>query len=305
MVRNNRRVFLGDIGRGMLLAGLGTSLAGELKLATAADVGVTPDALDFGEYEPLVALMQETAPAELLPKLVEKIKSGADLKTLVAAATLANARTFGGEDYIGFHTFMALAPAYRMARQMPSELAPLPVLKVLYRNAGRIQQFGGRKSEVLHPVDGEALPSDVVPGEYVREATRRGDVAAAEARFATVAAGPAGEAFNHLQFAVEDEIDVHRVALAWRAWETLDIAGPEWAHCLLRQSVRYCAKSEQGMIERQREPSPIRTLLPSLLDQNHLLGRALGTRTADDAWVEQLATTIFRGTREQAADAAA
>ena len=27
---------------------------------------------------------------------------------------------------------------------------------------------------------------------------------------------PAGEAFNHLQFAVQDEVDVHRVVLAWR-----------------------------------------------------------------------------------------
>ncbi|MGD9644798.1 MAG: hypothetical protein AB7U73_03740 [Pirellulales bacterium] len=305
MVRNNRRAFLGEVGRGMLLAGLGTSLASELRLASAADVDTAPARLDFGPHEPLVALMQETAPDELLPRLVDKLKSGSDLKTLVAAAALANARTFGGEDYIGFHTFMALAPAYRMARELPSELAPLPVLKVLYRNAGRIQQFGGRSSEVLHPVDGEQLPGDVVPGVYVREATRRGDVDEAEARFATVAAGPVGEAFNHLQFAVEDEINVHRVVLAWRAWDTLDIAGPEWAHCLLRQSIRFCAKEDGDRLERNREPCPIRTLLPSLLDQYHLLGRAQGNKPADDAWVEHLAMTMFRGTREQAADAAA
>ncbi|MBX9791955.1 MAG: hypothetical protein K2Y37_23780 [Pirellulales bacterium] len=305
MVRNNRREFLGEIGRGMLLAGLGTTLASELRLATAADVDATLPVLDFGAYEPLVALMQETAPAELTPKLVEKIKSGTDLKTLVAAAALANARTFGGEDYIGFHTFMALAPAYRMAQELPKELAPLPVLKVLYRNANRIQEFGGRKSEVLHPVEGVALPSDAVAGEYVREATRRGDVNTAEARFATIAAGDPGEAFNHLQFTVEDEINVHRVALAWRAWETLDIVGPAWAHSMLRQSIRFCAKEDGDRMERHGAPCAIRTLLPSLLDQYHLLGRALGTKSADDAWIEQLAKTMFRGTHEQAADAAA
>ena len=33
MVRNTRREFLGDFGRGMLLAGLGTTLAGDLGLA--------------------------------------------------------------------------------------------------------------------------------------------------------------------------------------------------------------------------------------------------------------------------------
>jgi hypothetical protein len=41
-------------------------------------------------------------------------------------------------------------------------LQPLPVLKVLYRNANRIQQFGGRKAEVLHPVVAEAIPEGAV-----------------------------------------------------------------------------------------------------------------------------------------------
>jgi PAS domain S-box-containing protein len=36
MVRNTRREFLGDVGRGMLLAGLGTTLAGDLGLALSA-----------------------------------------------------------------------------------------------------------------------------------------------------------------------------------------------------------------------------------------------------------------------------
>jgi hypothetical protein len=287
----------------MLLAGLGTTLASNLGLAhvCADEVG----SLTFGSLEPLVALMQDTPPAKLTAHLVERLKSGTPLRTLVAAGALANARTFGGQDYIGFHTFMALAPAYRMAQQLPMAEQPLPVLKVLYRNANRIQEFGGRTNEVLHAVTAESIPASSNGGETLRAATRSGDIEKADRTFAALATGPVGEAFNHLQFAVEDEVDVHRVVLAWRAWDTLDLAGQEWAHCLLRQSVRYCANTERSMIERGYTGSPIRTLLPKLLDQYKLEGRGLGQKCGDDAWVEQLATTIFRGSRDQAADAVA
>ena len=56
-------------------------------------------------------------------------------------------RSFAGEDYIGYHTFMALAPALAMSRELPSALAPLPVLKVLYRNTAQIQARGGHEHE--------------------------------------------------------------------------------------------------------------------------------------------------------------
>jgi hypothetical protein len=249
--------------------------------------------------------MQDTPPAQLTAMLVEKLKNGTDLQTLVAAGALANARTFGGQDYVGFHTFMALAPAYRMAQELPTLEQPLPVLKVLYRNANRIQEFGGRKAEVLHEVEGEPLPDGVAAGERLREVSRTGDIEKAERTFATIANGPLGEAYNHLQFEVQQEVDVHRTVLAWRAWDTLDLVGKEWAHCMLRQSVRYCASTEARMKERGYPSSPVRSVLPKLLDQYKLLGREVGQKAGDDAWLQQLATTIFRGTRDQAADAVA
>lgn len=304
MARNTRREFLSDVGKGMLLAGLGTTLAAELGLARV-HADDSSRALNFGELEPLVALMQDTPPEKLTALLVDKLKSGEELQTLVAAGALANARTFGGQDYVGFHTFMALAPAYRMAQELPAAQQPLPVLKVLYRNANRIQEFGGRKSEVLHEIAADEIPSGVAPGEHLRQVARTGNIEAADRAFASLAKNPVGEAFNHLQFEVEDEVDVHRVVLAWRAWDTLELAGPQWAHCLLRQSIRYCAQTEQNMIERGHPRSPIRTVLPRLLDQYKLVGRTLGEKAAEDSWVLELAKTIFRGNREQAADAVA
>src|SRR5262245_66340318 len=93
--------------------------------------------LAFGGLEPLVGLMQETPVRNLVPVLVEKLRAGVELKQLVAAATLANARTFGGEDYVGFHTLMALAPAYHMARELPEGRRPLPVITLPDRSTNR------------------------------------------------------------------------------------------------------------------------------------------------------------------------
>src|SRR5262249_11416994 len=135
--------------RGALIASVGPALAADLGL-TSARAAEEAKTLAFGKMEPLVCLMQETAPTKLLPILVEKLRAGTDLQQPVAAAALANARTFGGEDYVGFHTMMALAPAYHMSRELPREKQALPILKVLYRNTNRIQEHGGRKGEVLH-----------------------------------------------------------------------------------------------------------------------------------------------------------
>src|SRR5258705_13296282 len=125
-----RREFLAEVGRGMLVATVGSGVASDLRLAPAFAADA-PDSLDFGPLEPLVRFMQETPANKLLPGLAGKLKSGVDLRGLVAAAALANARTFGGEDYIGFHTMMALAPSLHMALELPDALQPLPVFKVL------------------------------------------------------------------------------------------------------------------------------------------------------------------------------
>lgn len=302
MIHETRRDFLADVGWGMLIASLGPALTSELGISQAlADDG--SDVLSFGAIEPLVAMMQETPLGQLLPALVKKLADGTDLRTLVAAGALANARTFGGQDYTGYHSLMALAPAYEMARELPESRRSLPVLKVLYRNSSRIQEQGGRENEVLRLVEAAALSPEIKNGETLRQATRSGDMDRAERTFAALAKGPSGEAFNHLLWAVQDEVDVHRVVLAWRAWALLDLTGQEQAHTLLRQSVRYCVQNERNRGERPE--AGVRVVLPKLLDQHHLLEHALGSQRPDDAWMANLSETIYSGGREQAADAVA
>jgi hypothetical protein len=125
----------------------------------------------------------------------------------------------------------------------------------------------------------------------------------AERTFAGLIKHSTEEAFNDLLLAVQDNTEVHRVVLPYRAWDLLGLIGKEQAHTLLRQSVRYCVKAESW--SRPAAWDEPRTLLPKMLDAHKLLGRPAGNRQPDDAWVDQMSQTIFKSTPEQAADAMA
>ena len=301
MDRYGRRDFLVDVGRGMLVASVGSVLAQDLGLAPAALADEKARNLTFGALEPLVDLMQETPPDRLLPAVMARMKAGTEIRSLVAAAALANARAFGGQDYEGYHALMALAPAYHMAQELPEAQRALPVLKVLYRNTSHIQQMGCGHREAIRPVDPAGATATV---ESLREAERRQDMDGAERAFAALMTGSLDGAYNDLQYLVQDNADVHRVVLAWRAWALLDLTGKEHAHTLLRQSVRYCVDQEAN-VRKYKQGDPLRTLLPRLLDQYKLLSRTPGERRPDDAWVLDLAHTIYAADRSKAADAVA
>ena len=129
MFRDDRRQFLARVGSGMLVGSLGTGLSGDLGISSAW-ANETDDRLTFGRLEPLVSMMQET-PLNRLPRvLLDELNRGTELATLIAAGSLANARTFGGHDYVGFHTFMALPPSLAMAGESPQGRRVLPVMKV-------------------------------------------------------------------------------------------------------------------------------------------------------------------------------
>ncbi|HEX9792979.1 MAG TPA: hypothetical protein VGC54_03270 [Planctomycetota bacterium] len=298
----SRREFFGQMSGGMLVATLGPALAAEFGFAPrfVQDPG---DRLHFGELEPLVALLQESPLEKLQPALVDKLRAGTELGALVAAAALANARTFGGEDYIGFHCEMALMPAYAMATKMPGKLQPLPVLKVLYRNTQRIHDFGGPRKEVLHRVEPGERSADR-SGDRLRACLRDADKQGAERAFAAQT-DPEAAFGDVLQLVQDDPADIHRIALAWRAWDTLRLVGMQHANTMLRQSVRYCVDWEQDRVRRGVAEPEFRSLLPRLLEEHRLLESEPAPRKADDAWIEALSRTIFGSSRAQAAAAVA
>jgi hypothetical protein len=305
-MNRNRREFLAEVGQGMLLASVGSALAVDLGLTTKAFAGDSPAGrLTFGDMEPLVALMQDTPADKLVPAVVQRLQSGTELRTIVAAGALANARTFGGHDYDGYHTFMALTPSYHMAQELPEDRRALPVLKVLHRNARFIQKIGGHDHEAMHQIEPAAVPAGKTKEAVVQEATRKGDQTGAERTLAALTNTSINDAYDQLLFTVQDDVDVHRVVLAWRAWATLDITGKEQALTLLRQSVRFCVDSEKSCIEHKRPMPGVRTTLTKLLDQYKLVGQKSGNRKADDAWIEKLCQTIYASNRDQAAEAVA
>jgi hypothetical protein len=287
----------------MFVASVGTAVAADLGLASAR-AGEEPQTLSFGSLEPLVGLMQETAPDKLLPLVVEKMRQGTDLRTLVAAGALANARTFGGEDYVGFHTMMALAPAFAMASELPPERQALPVLKVLYRNTTRMRETGGCKHEVMRPVQPGTLPEGKSGAELLKDAVHRKDMVSADRTFAALTQRSTEEALDQLLDVVEEQLEVHRVVLPYRAWALLPVVGKEHAQTLLRQSVHYCVKNENPNYSAIFGGA--RALLPKLLDQHRLAGKPLGKREPDnDAWIDSLSRTVFASGPEQAAGAVA
>ncbi len=294
----SRREFLADVGRGTLLATLGPALAAEFGISSAS-AAETPAALNFGDMESLVCFMQETPVSKLQPALAAKLKAGVSLKQLVAAGVLANARTFGGEDYIGFHTLMALSPALKMVDAMPDKQQALPVFKVLYRNTNRMQENGGRSDEVLHPV---AAGTDHPNAQQLHDAVKRKDTAGAEGIFATMMQNSADDGFNALLECVQDNPEVHRTVLPYRAWDLCDVVGREHATTLLRMSLRYCLNSEKF---RRPEWDEHGKALTKLIDEHKLMGRDPGTKSMEDAAVEKLSMTIFSGTADDAAGAVA
>lgn len=304
MYSANRREFLSQVGRGMIVAGIGATVAGDLGFSTAfAEQGT--DALSFGEYDALVDLLQSTPPEKLQPMLLAKLRSGeTDLKKLISAGALANAETFGGCDYVGFHTAMAMLPALEMVKLLPTEKQPLPVFKVLYRNSQQIQQFGGASKKTLEAIHAaEHGGGDL--GEEIRAATRVADAKKAEALFASLADKPAKDAFNALQPSMQDEINVHRFVFAHRTYGLANLLGKDFAHTLLRQCVRFCVDHERMRIEHKRAEPAIRTTIPKLLDQYKLAGKTLGKRDPGDAAVDALAQMIYNGPPDKSAEAVA
>lgn len=303
MSNRTRRELFADIGKGMIAASVGTAFAADLGFGTAF-AAEESTRLTFGDLDPLVNFLQETPPDKLVAGVVAKLKSGTELKQLVAAAALTNARAFGGEDYIGFHTLMALAPAYQMSQEEPkAELKPLAVLKVLHRNASRLKDWGNAK-ETLKPVKPVELATDRRGGEHLRDAARKHDMAAAEGIFANIcAAGTPEHALNELMVEVDDATEVHRVVLVSRAWDLTRFVGTERAATMLRQSVHYCVNGEKNQ-NQAKYNAPIRELLPKLLD-THKLHDERKQREADDEWTPAFVEVLFNASAADAAGAVA
>jgi hypothetical protein len=300
MSENNRREFLGEVGQGMLVALIGPALAADMgfasQVAAEEPASKTPEGL-----ERLIAMLQETPVPKLVPTLVGQLDKGTDLRSLVAAAALANVRAFAGQDYDGYHTFMALAPAYAMAQELPNKERALPIVKVLHRNSRLMGSGPNRKPDRLSPAEPAELKGDQPANKLLLEAARKHHIAEADRIYLAMAKGSLEQTYNDLQDIYHDELNVHRVVLAWRSWETIKFTGHDHARTLLRQTVRFCSDGDHGV----GHTAVIREVLPRLMEKYRLMEKGIGKKEADDAWVERLSQVVFAEKQEQAAEAVA
>jgi hypothetical protein len=295
--QSDRREFLQEVSGGMLAVLVGSGLAAELGLAAEDDKdskAKTPTGLVR-----LSQLIQQTPTKDLLSALHTELKNGVALKELIAAGALANARAFGGQDYNGFHSFMALCPSYAMAMALPEKERPLPILKVLYRTSTHIHGAHCTKEDHLDKVEPIKLDAKASPGLQMREAARARKLAQAEQIFTSLKGTPE-QVYDDVQLLIQDDLNVHRVVLAWRAWEVLDFIGKDHARDMLRQTVRFCSDAHHG-----GQGHPIQKVLPKLLDEYKLLAAKPGSKKVDDAWIEKVAKTVYSDTRDKAAQTVA
>jgi hypothetical protein len=203
-----------------------------------------------------------------------------------------------------------MLPALQMTELLPSERRPLPILKVLYRNSQQIQQFGGPSKKILRQMhaaeEATVEHADTAAAEIaIRDACRAADVDRGEKLFARFKNAPLDAMFNVLQPVMQDDINVHRYVFAHRTHGLAKLLGQDYAYAILRQCVRFCCNHEAPRLVKKYAESPIRALMPKVLDQYKLDGKKLGTRDPGDAAVEELANTIYKGPPERSAEAAA
>ena len=230
------------------------------------------------------------------------MNGGTDLRQLVAAAALANARAFGGQDYEGYHAFMALAPAYQMSRELPEPRRALPVLKVLYRNTSHIQR--DRRPDARDPAPGRRLgiARDRSAAEALREATpartwkeRRGPSPRWRGARST------GRTTTCKPSCRSPQRTPGRPGLARLGPARPDGQGARPHATPPVGPVLRGRGSERPQVQKRRDPdrpapAPRRVPPPEPNPTEH---------QPDDGWVERLGQTIYASDREQAADAVA
>jgi len=207
----------------------------------------------------MVRLCRTPAPGQLLPILVERLKSGTDLRRAGGGGRAANARTFGGEDYVGFHTIdgTSFRPT-TMAAELPASRRACRCFKVLYRNGNRIHEHAAT-TRVLHPI-GRRVGGNRAGFRVTSRFARRfaGKIPGGQNAFLASATqnSPPMPLTRSCWPSKYGLGQCYRMSAA-PAWSCSTWSAREHAQTLLRQSVHYCSEHrEERKIRRLQSPCP-------------------------------------------------
>src|SRR5262249_30022444 len=250
--------------------------------------------------EPLVKFIEETAPAEILDRVLEKLRNGVAPQTMLTASALAVVRSADlppGHHAGPLHPLAGLHAITKLIGRLDGEDRFLPVLQHVALSNKHIHDPVTSPFSLLEfaPLDAGGAE---VSGTADLAADGSGDVTTAQgvekAKVAFLKACsrgesnkadhiflwlwdhvPAVEAFDLLLSVAQPKnmLDDHYFIFPGYLWRALETLGTQHMKVLMRPAVRYVARfpTQKTILE-----------VDTLIEEHELLSRVLRQRTGDD-----------------------
>ncbi len=254
-----------------------------------------PNRVQYADaIEPLVQFIEETPPAEILDRTLEKLRAGVPTQTMLTASALAVARSTDlppGHHGGPLHPLVGLHAVSQLVGRLEGEERFVPVL----------QHVALSNKHIHHPAMGpyallEFAPEDAGGIEATKAAflmaCSRGESNKADHLFLWLwEHAPRIEAFDLLLSVAipKNIIDDHYFAFpafTWRALETESVE-PEYFSVLMRQAVRYVARLPSA---------PMLPEIEALIGEHELMTRVTRQQSGEDetAAIGELGEAIGR-----------
>jgi hypothetical protein len=238
-----------------------------------------PNRVQFSDaIEPLVQFIEETPPAEILDRTLEKLRAGMPTETMLTASALAVARSSDlppGHHGGPLHPLAGLYAVSKLVERLEGEQRFVPVLQHVALSNKHIHHpaMGPYSLLEFEPVDAGGI--EATKAAFLA-AVNRGETNRADHLFLWLWDNvPRIEAFDLLLSVAipKNALDDHYFifpSFTWRALETMDRA---YLPVLMRPAVRYVT----------RFPTP-RAMpeIDALIEEHELLTRVTRQQTGDD-----------------------
>ena len=264
-----------------------------------------PNRIQYSEaIEPLVQFIEETPPAEIVDRTLEKLRAGVPVKTMLTASALAVARSSDlppGHHGGPLHPLAGMYAVTKLSERLDGEQRFLPIMQHVALSNKHINDPVTSPFSLLEfkPIDAAGA---IVSRTEDLAADGSGDVSNADGVEATKAAFlkacsrgesnkadhlflwlwdhvPAIEAFDLLlSVAVpKNSLDDHYFIFPSYTWRALELYGKEHLKVLMRPAVRYVARF------------PTHRVVPdvdAVIDRLDLMNIELREKTGDDETAE-------------------
>ena len=238
------------------------------------------------DIEPLVQFIEDTPPAEILDRTLEKLRAGMPIQTMLTASALAVTRSTEmppGHHGGPLHPLAGLYAVSNLAGRLEGEARFVPVL----------QHVALSNKHINHPAMGpyqllEFAPLDAGGVEATKSAflmaVTRGECNKADHLFQWLwQQMPAIEAFDLLMSVAipknfHDDHYFILPAFMWRAFDT-GVIDKKYLQVLMRPVVRYVTRLPVAPNNPMVSPLPA---IEALIEKHQLMSRILRQRTGDD-----------------------